>query len=72
MNICQVSCAEENAHAYDMGIEVARHVVNMIFSAPTTNPKIEFQGGEPLLNWPVIEEVVTYAEQCAKSLGKKG
>ena len=68
---CQVSCAEENAHAYDMGIEVARHVVNMIFSAPTTNPKIEFQGGEPLLNWPVIEEVVTYAEQCAKSLGKK-
>lgn len=68
---CQVSCAEEDAQAYDMSINVARRVVDMIFSAPTANPKIEFQGGEPLLNWPVIKDVVIYAEQCAKKTGKK-
>lgn len=35
---CQVSCAEENAHRYDMRIEVSRRVVDMIFSAPTRSP----------------------------------
>ena len=24
--------------------------------------KIEFQGGEPLLNWPIIQDIVEYAE----------
>lgn len=68
---CQVSCADEDAHMYDMGKDVAQHVIDMIFSAPTTNPKIEFQGGEPLLNWSVIEDTVIYAEQCAEKTGKK-
>ena len=68
---CQVSCAEEDAYKYDMSKEVALKIVDMIFSAPTKYPKIEFQGGEPLLNWEVIETVVLYAEEKAKSLGKK-
>ena len=67
---CQVSCAEEDAHAYDMGIATARRVVDMIFHAPTCHPKIEFEGGEPLLNWPVVEASVLHAEQCASATGK--
>ena len=58
---CQVSCAEEDAQNYDMKTDVARRIVDTIFSAPTKNPKIEFQGGEPLLNWPVIKDVVAAA-----------
>ena len=68
---CQVSCAEEDAQNYDMKTDVAHRIVDTIFSAPTNNPKIEFQGGEPLLNWPVIKDVVFYAEKIAKERGKK-
>lgn len=68
---CQVSCAEEDAQNYDMKIDVARRIVDTIFSAPTKNPKIEFQGGEPLLNWPVIKDVVFYAEKLAEEKRKK-
>lgn len=67
---CQVSCAEENANSYDMDINTAQRVIDMIFHAPTHHPKIEFQGGEPLLNWPVVEASVIYAEQCAAATGK--
>lgn len=68
---CQVSCAEEDAQNYDMEIHVARRIVDTIFSSPTNNPKIEFQGGEPLLNWPIIKFVVSYAEKIAEEKGKK-
>lgn len=67
---CQASCAEEEAHAYDMSVETARRVVEMIFHAPARRLKIEFQGGEPLLNWPALEAAVLYAEQCAAAAGK--
>ncbi len=68
---CQVSCAEEYAHAYDMNIETARNIIDMILSAPSEKLKIEFQGGEPLLNWKVIEETVIYAEKQAEKAYKK-
>lgn len=64
---CQVSCADEDAHLYDMSKDVALRVVDMIFSSPSKSLKIEFQGGEPLLNWSVIEETVKYAEKCAEN-----
>ncbi len=67
---CQASSAEEDARCFDMPASVARRVVEMIFQAPTSHPKIEFQGGEPLLNWPVLETAVLYAEQCAHESGK--
>lgn len=67
---CQVSCAEENATDFDMDVKTAYQIVDMIFQAPTRTPKIEFQGGEPLLNWPVLEETVRYAEERAREVGK--
>ena len=68
---CQVSCADQDAHSYDMKEEVAERIVDMIFNAPTSHPKIEFQGGEPLLNWKVIEHTVEYAEDVARNTNKK-
>lgn len=68
---CQVSCAEENAADFDMDVETAHRTVDMVLQAPTHSPKIEFQGGEPLLNWPVLEETVRYAEERARDVGRK-
>lgn len=68
---CQVSCADENAKKFDMDVNTAEKIVDMIFESPTYNPKIEFQGGEPTLNWPVVTSTVKYAEQLAKKKGKK-
>lgn len=68
---CQVSCAEQDAYKYDMPVHVAEKIVDIIFESPTRHPKIEFQGGEPLLNWDVITAVVGYAEKKASILNKK-
>lgn len=68
---CQVSCAEENAKSFDMSVETAKKIIDYIFLAPTENPKIEFQGGEPLLNWNVITSSVIYAEELVKKTNKR-
>ena len=67
---CQVSCADEDAAKYDMPVTTAERVVDFIFSSPTRHPKIEFQGGEPTLNWPTIVATVEKAEKLAAAQGK--
>src|SRR5450759_2048100 len=42
----------------------------MIFAGPSPSIKIEFQGGEPLLNYEIIKEVVIYAEKINKKKQK--
>lgn len=68
---CQVSCAEKEASRYDMDRETAFRAVDMMLQAPTKHPKLEFQGGEPLLHWEVVESTVAYAEQMAGRMGKE-
>lgn len=60
---CQVSCEGEEALQYDMDVNTSRKIVDFIFNSPNKNIKIEFQGGEPLLNWDVIQAVVEYAKE---------
>ncbi len=43
----------------------------MIFQSPSNNIKIEYQGGEPLLNWEIIKQSVLYAEFLNKFAKKK-
>ncbi len=54
----------------DMTAAVAEQCVD--FALQTTSPAltIEFQGGEPLVNWPVLRHVVEYA-QAANAARKK-
>jgi His-Xaa-Ser system radical SAM maturase HxsB len=68
---CQVSCAEQDAHKYDMSPEVARKIVDIIFESPAKYIKIEFQGGEPTLNWDAVQEAVLYAEEKNQAYGKE-
>lgn len=60
---CQVSRQSEDKGAFDMTPETADLALAMTFRSPSPNIKIEFQGGEPLLNFAVIRHVVTAAEK---------
>ena len=54
-----------------MSSETAAHrALESTFRSPSHNIKIEFQGGEPLLNFELIEEVVTAAEARNETDGK--
>jgi His-Xaa-Ser system radical SAM maturase HxsB len=67
---CQVACTKADARRYDMQPETARKAVELIFESPSPDIKIEFQGGEPFLNFDVMRAVVGHAEELNKSAGK--
>ena len=50
---------------------VARAAVDMLLdpSSPVRRWAIDFFGGEPLLNWPVVVDTVAYARSRAEALG---
>ena len=60
---CQVSRQSENKAAFDMSIATADKALQIVFRSPNPAIKIEFQGGEPLLNFDLIRHVVTKAKQ---------
>ncbi len=55
---CQVSRQSSDKGRYDMSLETAERGLDMAFRSPSSAIKIEFQGGEPLLNFGLIEEIV--------------
>ncbi len=59
---CQVSRQSEDKAKFDMTEETADKALDIVFQSPNPAIKIEFQGGEPLLNWPLIKYVVEKAE----------
>ncbi len=67
---CQVSCAEQDAHKYDMPLHTAVKIVDKIFESPSKSIKIEFQGGEPTLHWDVVKETVLYAKEKRQNSDK--
>jgi len=54
----------------DMSKETARKVLDAIFYTTHPNVTIEFQGGEPLVNWDVLKFCIEYAEEKAKRVKK--
>lgn len=63
---CQVSRQSVDRDRYDMSEEHADKAVELVFCSPNPNIKIEFQGGEPLLNFPTIRRVVERAREINK------
>jgi len=68
---CQVSRQSQDRDRYDMSLETAERGLDMAFRSPSAQIKIEFQGGEPLLNFGLIEEVVCEAERRNSRFGKR-
>lgn len=56
---CQVSRQSEDRQKYDMSEEIADKSLDMVFKSPSPAIKIEFQGGEPLLNFEIIKYIVS-------------
>lgn len=59
---CQASRKDINAKDIDMDKATAKKIVNLILQSPSPMIKIEFQGGEPLLNFNIIQYIIEYAE----------
>jgi len=59
---CQVSRQSEDKNKYDMSIEIADKAIDLVFNSPSPAIKIEFQGGEPLLNFDLIKYIVKKAQ----------
>jgi His-Xaa-Ser system radical SAM maturase HxsB len=68
---CQSGALGAAGGRTDMSRAVARKSVD--FALKSTNPgiTIEFQGGEPLLNWDTLKDSVLYARRRAKELGRE-
>jgi uncharacterized protein len=55
---CQVSRVSSDSERYDMSEETARRALDLAFRSPAPHLKIELQGGEPLLNFARVRQLV--------------
>ena len=58
---CQASSCGPGGKDKDLDLETAKKIVDLIFQSCNPFLAIEFQGGEPLLNWPAVEFIIDYA-----------
>ena len=68
---CQAGSEDETRTEFDMDKETAKKCVEMVFKSPSPAIKIEFQGGEPLLNFDTVKYIVQYAEKLNKPHRRK-
>ncbi|MEQ1840153.1 MAG: His-Xaa-Ser system radical SAM maturase HxsB, partial [Verrucomicrobiales bacterium] len=67
---CQVSRQSEDRAAFDMSVANADLAIEHIFKSPNPSIKIEFQGGESLLNFELIKHVVQSASGIKLTEGR--
>lgn len=63
-NLRCIYCQAQEDHDKQAGVmsaEVARAAVDVALQSPANNLTFEFQGGEPLFNFPVMKEIIEYA-----------
>ncbi len=60
---CQVSRRNNDSTAFDMSVETADRSIEMVFRSPSRAIKIEFQGGESMLNFDLVRHIVERAEE---------
>ena len=66
---CNYCHAQGGASSEDMSIETASRVLQYLFDVRNNSVTLEFQGGEPLLNWPVVKFLTEHARKF-NTLGK--
>jgi len=67
---CQVSRQNSADSRYDMSERTAEAGLAAAFRSPSREIKIELQGGEPLLNFPLVKMIVMRAEALNETAGK--
>jgi uncharacterized protein len=68
---CQVSRQNTGSSEFDMSKDHALKALDLVFRSPSPFIKIEFQGGEPLLSWSLVEFIVEEAERRNVSAQRK-
>lgn len=68
---CQITPQSEKAVDYDMTPEIACKSVEMMMQAPSESLTVEFQGGETLLAFDIVKEVVLYSKELNETAGKE-
>ena len=69
-NYCHASSQPTDQQRWDMTPETAINVVHKIMASPSDLIKIEFQGGEPLLNFEVVKTIVREAKRLNRKKKK--
>ena len=70
-NACVYCQANGGAKCADLDIPTARKIIDRIAASPAKHLTIEFQGGEPLMNWQVVKDLVAYGREQEKIHNKK-
>lgn len=68
---CQVSRQTANKGEFDMSLETAERSIALMLDSPSPHVTMELQGGEPLLAFDLIREIVPCAKIKAKERGKE-
>lgn len=67
---CHASRADLDRVDTDMSRETAEKCVDLVLQSTSPSVTIEFQGGEPLVNFPVVQHVVEYAREKNRARAK--
>lgn len=68
---CQVSRRPETAPGFDMSEADALATIDRLFEAPAKNITVEFQGGEPLLAFDRVRQIVLEIARRQPASGKR-
>jgi uncharacterized protein len=68
---CHASRANMDQVQTDMTPEIAEKAVDVALGTTNNFVTIEFQGGEPLVNFPVVKHIIEYATKRNQELGKR-
>ncbi|MCH8518871.1 His-Xaa-Ser system radical SAM maturase HxsB [Candidatus Gracilibacteria bacterium] len=68
---CHAAVAPMSAKQFDMDEDTARKVVDAILHTNSQSLTIEFQGGESLVNYPIVQFITEYATTRAQHLQKQ-
>lgn len=67
---CHAARADMSEVETDMTPEIAEKAVDLALQTTSPGVTIEFQGGEPLVNFEVVKHIIKYAQQKNRAYGK--
>jgi His-Xaa-Ser system radical SAM maturase HxsB len=70
-NYCQVSRQPTGASHFDMAGEAAGHAVDRLFDWPSRDLTVEFQGGEPLLHFARVRDLIERIDARNQTEGRR-
>ncbi|MFH1540024.1 MAG: His-Xaa-Ser system radical SAM maturase HxsB [bacterium] len=68
---CQAGASPAGQTELDMTPITAKSVILTMFTSPVQTLTLEFQGGEPLLNWETVQFSIEYARELEKQSQRK-